>query len=168
MVINDRDAVLTTGAAARCLGVSRQHVVDLCNEGVLAHVFVGAHRRVRQRDVEEVAAGASRMTRDQVRSLQLSFAVAGKLAIDPGPGLARARRNLASMRSSASGVGARQWLDEWDRILDGPLIGVLRALTSDSPMSRELRQNSPFAGVLSEAERAAVLAHFTASQRASG
>lgn len=168
MALDGRDAVLTTGAAARCLGVSRQHVVDLCNEGVLAHVFVGAHRRVRQRDVEELAAGANRMTRDQVRSLQLSIAVAGKLAIDPGPGLARARRNLTSMQSSASGARARQWLDEWDRLLQGPLIGVLRALTSDSPLSRELRQNSPFAGVLSESERAAVLEQFSASRRASG
>ena len=54
------------------------------------------------------------------------------------------------------------WLQEWARLLDGPLVELLTALTSPTPRSRELRQNSPFAGVLTDAERLAVLA--TASQ----
>jgi hypothetical protein len=41
---------------------------------------------------------------------------------------------------------------------------VLDALTSRVPHAVELRQNSPFAGVLPETERRAVLAAFVASQ----
>ena len=43
-------------------------------------------------------------------------------------------------------------------LLDGPLMDLLRALTSHSVRSRELRQNSPFAGILAEDERRSVLA----------
>jgi hypothetical protein len=46
---------------------------------------------------------------------------------------------------------------EWERLLEGPLTELLTALTSPSPRSRELRQNNPFAGVLSEEERRRVL-----------
>ena len=42
-------------------------------------------------------------------------------------------------------------------MLDGPVEGVMEALTSRSPRSRELRQNSPFAGVLSAEDRLKVL-----------
>lgn len=100
------------------------------------------------------------MTRDQVRSLLLGYAVAGRLVAEPEAVLTRARRNLGRLKS-ATGGGSNPWLGQWERLLDGPLIDVLRALTSDSPASRELRQNSPFAGVLSQVERSKVLAHVT-------
>jgi hypothetical protein len=41
---------------------------------------------------------------------------------------------------------------EWQTILDGPLDDICRILESDSESSRRLRQNSPFAGVLSASE----------------
>jgi len=44
--------------------------------------------------------------------------------------------------------------------LDAGTEAVLEVLTSRAPEAVELRQNSPFAGVLSEAERRAVLAAF--------
>jgi hypothetical protein len=43
------------------------------------------------------------------------------------------------------------------RLLDAPLPQLLAALTSSSPHTHDLRQVSPFAGVLSEAERVQVL-----------
>ncbi|RUP04163.1 MAG: DNA-binding protein, partial [Mycobacterium sp.] len=36
----------TTGEVARRLGVSRQHIVDLCDQGALPCVMVGSHRRI--------------------------------------------------------------------------------------------------------------------------
>ncbi len=42
---------LTTGEAARLLGTSRQHVVDLCNAGHLPYRVVGKHRRVSRHDI---------------------------------------------------------------------------------------------------------------------
>lgn len=51
-----------------------------------------------------------------------------------------------------------KYADAWERILAGDVREVKSAITAESEFGRDLRQNSPFAGVLSEAERAAVLA----------
>jgi excisionase family DNA binding protein len=156
----DSGDLLTTGEAAQLLGTSRQHVVDLCNAGDLPYVTVGRHRRVSRRDVEAVRAGTRRWTRDQLRSLWLSHAVAARLVEDPHGVLARARGNLAQMLAGSTRGSAKIWVQKWQQLLAGPVEGVLEALTSRSPISRELRQNSPFAGVLSAEQRQAVLAGF--------
>lgn len=148
--------MLTTGEAARVLNSSRQHVVDLCNRGELPFVTIGTHRRVRRADVESVRNRTLRLNRDQRRSLWLAFAVAGRIAADPEGTRSLARDNLLRMRANARGQ-AVTWLAEWDRLLDGPVADLLIALTSPAPRGRDLRQNSPFAGILSEAERSEVL-----------
>lgn len=151
------DELLTTGEAARILNSSRQHVVDLCNRGDLPFITVGTHRRIRRSDVEALADRTLRLTRDQRRSLWLTYAIAGRLVADPEALLETAKRNLEGMRKSARGQ-AQSWLDEWEHLVNGPVPALLGAMTSRSPYGRDLRQNSPFAGVLSEAERAEVLA----------
>ena len=93
------------------------------------------------------------LTGDQLRSLLFGYAVAGRVVADPVGTLALARENLRRMRENAARGAALRWFDEWERLLDGPLLELLEALTSPSPLSRELRQNTPFAGVLSEDER---------------
>lgn len=150
------DELLTTGEAARILNSSRQHVVDLCNRGDLPFTTVGTHRRVRRSDVEALADRSLRLTRDQRRSLWLSYAIAGRLVAAPEAVLKMAGSNLEGMRKSARGR-AQSWLNEWERLLNGPVPALLGAMTSRSPYGRDLRQNSPFAGVLSEAERDEVL-----------
>lgn len=45
------------------------------------------------------------------------------------------------------------WAVEWDRILALPLPQIARAIRADTPAARELRQTSPFSGVLNEHER---------------
>ncbi len=159
------DELITTGEAARLLGISRQHVVDLCTAGDLPFTTVGKHRRLRRRDIDLLKDADLRLTRDQVRSLLLSHAVAGRLAIDPEAGLALARLNLEKMRGASPRGAAKVWLDEWAQLLEGPLLVLLTALTSRSPRSRELRQNSPFAGVLSDEERLSVLANLPSARQ---
>lgn len=53
-------------------------------------------------------------------------------------------------------LGAR-YAERWEEILRRPVAEVRRAITEDSPPGRDLRQNSPFAGMLSEAERRKIL-----------
>jgi hypothetical protein len=64
------------------------------------------------------------------------------------------------MRAASPRGSARVWLDEWDKLLEGPISRTLETLTSRTQRARELRQNSPFAGVLTDQEResAAVMA----------
>ncbi|MCL1693690.1 MAG: helix-turn-helix domain-containing protein [Actinomycetia bacterium] len=166
IIENDRAALadmLTTGEAARLLNSSRQHVVDLCDRGDLPFETVGTHRRVRRADVESLRDRTLRLTRDQRRSLWLAFAVAGRIVMDPRGARTLALPNLEMMREIARGQ-ALSWLDEWDRLLDGPIEDMLAALTSRSPRGRDLRQNSPFAGVLSDEERDQVLASWVAHE----
>ena len=100
------------------------------------------------------------LTRDQERSLWLHRAVAGRLALDPLAVLSQVAKNLHHLRQvHPVGVTAR-WLDEWQKVLDSGDDAVFGALTSSSMQAVELRQNSPFAGVLSEQERTAALEAF--------
>ena len=161
-----KDQLLTTGEVAEMLGSSRQHVVDLCNRGVLAYETTGTHRRI-PRSVVESLLGVSSMTRDEKRSLRLGCAVAGKVVRDPQRWLSLARRNLSKMQAIHTRGQGAALLAQWERLLDGPLEGVLEALTSPSPRARELRQNTPFAGVLTPRERLQVLSEFSGRRLAS-
>ena len=46
-----------------------------------------------------------------------------------------------------------RWAAEWERILALPPAKVAKAIAADSPKARQLRQSSPFAGVLTPQER---------------
>ena len=162
-VMSGREELLTTGQVARALGCSRQHVVDLCDSGALRYVSVGTHRRVRRADVDAFTSPLLR--REQERSLWLHRAVAGRLAIDTEGVLSTATKNLRRLAEvHPSGMTAR-YLRRWQEVVDAGPDTVFEALTTDAEWAVELRQNSPFAGVLSESERAAVLASFYAHWR---
>lgn len=156
--------LLTTGEAAVLLRSSRQHVVDMCEHGLLPYVKVGKHRRLRRADVEAVL--RPDLTRDQLKALWLHRAVAGRLVSNPEAVLAKAAANLERLRQVHPDGMAAMWLQRWRVTLDDGVEAVLEALTSQAPQAVELRQNSPFAGVMPEAERRAVLAAFAARWRA--
>jgi hypothetical protein len=160
--------LIRTGDAAEILGTSRQHVVDLCDRGLLSCVRSPTHRRLIRGEVEALAAGrdaTTRLNREQRQSLWLHAAVAGHLARDPTTTLKRARSNLGrALQAHPTGMASR-WLREWRSVLDRGPTAVLETLASPAPLAIELRQNSPFAGVLPEPERRAVLAAFRESDR---
>jgi transcriptional regulator with XRE-family HTH domain len=93
-------------------------------------------------------------TREERRSLELHRAIAARLAADPERVLAQARGCLARMRARAGPTS--QLLREWDVLLDRPVPALLALLTDPDPWARELRHVTPFAGVLSAAERGEV------------
>jgi excisionase family DNA binding protein len=150
--------LLSTGQAAAILGASRQHVVDLCERGDLSFVWCGSHRRLRRSDVERLAGQA--LTREQEQSLWLHRAVAGRLVIEPERVLEKARTNVDKLLKVHAGTLAARYVARWQRLLSGDLDGLLDTLTSPSSEAIELRQNSPFAGVLNEEERRSCLAAF--------
>jgi excisionase family DNA binding protein len=161
----EKKELLTTGEAAKLLNSSRQHIVDLCERGDLPFTTIGKHRRVRRTDIEAIRTRTQRMSRDQQRSLWLSYAIAGRVVENPEKCVSLAKENLNMMRKSRKGE-AQKWLMEWDRLLNGSTGELLAALTSKSPRGRELRQNSPFAGVLSQNERRQLLKSWSQRQQA--
>jgi len=120
---------------------------------------------VSRRDVEALRTRTTRLTRDQMLSLWLSHAVAGRLVQDPDGTLRSARQNLTRMLAGSARGSAKVWLQQWVDLLGGPIEDVLEALTSRSPRSRELRQNSPFAGVLTDQQRQTALRAFKSMNR---
>ena len=165
VLASESEELLTTGEAARILGSSRQHVVDMCKAGLLPYTMSGTHRRIRRRDLEEFRSGSARPSRDQRRSIWLNMAVAGKLVRYPEPTLTRARENLAVLRAQHPRGQAARWLAEWETLLEGPIERILEVLTSTTQYARELRQNSPFAGTLTPQEREEVLTAFAEHSR---
>lgn len=163
---NTAEDLLTTGEAAKLLGTSRQHVVDLCKSGRLSYQMAGVHRRVSRRDLEVIRGRSLELAREQQRSLWLHRAVAGKLALNPQRVLAKARRNVARLREVHPRGSVQADFDAWQAFLDGPLDLLLDLLVSKSPGAVELRQNSPFAGVLTQSERTKALGAFRRATRA--
>lgn len=89
---------------------------------------------------------------EERRSLAVSEAVARRLIADPGGVIATARRNIKRMRAAASHEHA--WIDIWEALLGLGSAYTAAVLVSKDQFARDLRQSSPFAGVLTEDERA--------------
>lgn len=90
--------------------------------------------------------------RAELRSLAYHRALAPRLR---RPAIDEARRKV------------RRWSDEgridpryarlWEEVLAMPVPAIRKAIAADDARGRDLRQNSPFAGLLSEAERRKIL-----------
>ena len=102
-------------------------------------------------------------TREDRRSLALHEAIAERLLKAPRAVVGRARRTLALTRKR--NPGARALLEEWDVFLRLPPSDLVEVLRDPRPRARELRQVTPFAGILSAAERTGVYRAFEASER---
>jgi excisionase family DNA binding protein len=165
----DRD-LLTTGEVAALLGTTPRHVVNLCHRGELRYTMAGTHRRIRRADALMLAGRSAGnqggpLTDDQIRSLWIHRAAAGLVARDPVGTLAQARARTEQLLAGEPD-GAR-WLRQWLGLIDRGPEAVMRAMTSIDPLARELRQNSPFATLLPDDERRAILGAFGRARRAS-
>jgi hypothetical protein len=93
------------------------------------------------------------------RSLALHEAVAAKLEAQPQL-LEVARANLKRWLA----VRPAPALCEWQRLLDAlPFPQLLQLLRSPDDEATRLRQSSPFAGILTPAERQAILYRYESS-----
>ncbi len=95
------------------------------------------------------------LTFEERRSLAISTAVAAKLRENPTVVLAKARENIDKMRSI--GPSEQRWVGVWESLLALGPSHVAALLTSTDQFARDLRQSSPFAGVLTEEERREIL-----------
>jgi hypothetical protein len=97
------------------------------------------------------ARGVGHELTDEI-SLELGRRVAARLRAQPAL-LRLAHENLDRWaRLNADAPSLLRCYDEWRRILNRPLEEICELLNSESEEAQRLRQNSPFAGVLSASE----------------
>ena len=98
------------------------------------------------------------------RSLEMDRLIAQRLRENPAV-LDKARGVLAKWMTSCD-ASVRPVFEEWRAILDGPISGVFAVLEGEDERLIRLRQSSPFCGVLTPAERTAILMSHWQDQRA--
>jgi hypothetical protein len=91
----------------------------------------------------------------ELRSLAYHRALAPRLR---RPMVEQARRKLRRWRDEER-IDPR-YAQTWEEVLAMPLEEIRQAITADDERGRDLRQSSPFAGLLSEQERRKILAAF--------
>jgi transcriptional regulator with XRE-family HTH domain len=98
----------------------------------------------------------------RARRERRSRAIAAATAQAVGGDFARARRvadeNLARMEAVVGDNRARAWLEEWRALLEQGSGAVQSMLLDDSPHGHDMRQMTPFAGLLGDEARQAALA----------
>lgn len=156
-------AALTQVELARAAGTSQPTIAS----------YEGDRKSPTLRTLQRLAAASgalidvqvhSAMTREERRSLALHVAIAKRVREEPDLSLARARTNLAQMRTQ--NPGAVRLFREWRVVLDRPLEALLVVLDDPSEWARELRHVSPFGGVLAARERTAVYRAFASEDAA--
>jgi hypothetical protein len=93
------------------------------------------------------------------RSLAMHQLIAGKVQADPAL-LDKARENVRRWQE-ANGT-ASPALAEWAQILAAPVSQIVALLAERSERATRLRQSSPFAGILTQAERRAIYESYSA------
>lgn len=99
----------------------------------------------------------------QARSLALHVQVARKIEHNPAL-LEIAHRNLARWRERSSGATGAA-IREWRQVLRQPWPAIASLLTEQSEAAVQLRQTTPFVGVLSRRERTRLYAAFLLDER---
>lgn len=97
-------------------------------------------------------------------SIHLHSLVAEKLRKDPEKVIWKARRNLARMRQ-LHGEAVQPYVSRWEELLNVPVEDLIATMLSPSQEARDLRQCTPFAGVLAPRERWAAFRAFSGEWR---
>jgi hypothetical protein len=85
-------------------------------------------------------------------SLRLHAALIPYLLRDPDSVVAKARFNIAGMRSSGTGDRSERYLQAWEEIIDAGVESILETFRDTSDHGVTLRSCTPFAGVLPPSE----------------
>lgn len=152
-------------AAARVCGIPQPMLSRIesgqTDPGVttLARVLAGLGAELHL-ELKSLEAGKEKR-REKHRSLWLNRLVVGELTRDPDRALAIARDNITRWREiHARRPAILAALNRWSEILDEGVESIVATLTGQSEEAEDLRQNSPFAGVLSQEQREQALASF--------
>jgi hypothetical protein len=121
--------------------------------GVLAPTMARRREVARRMRVDGRVASADPHDRTRARNLAYHRAVAGRLR---KPMVDEARHVVYRWRRQ--GHMDPRYADQWDALLARSIPEIRQAVTETSRDADDLRQNSPFSGMLSEPERQRILA----------
>jgi len=150
-----RAAAVTQAKLAEAAGTS-QATIAAYESGRKSPTVRTLSRLARSVGLEAIVSFHPPMTREDRRSLFLHRVMAAKLSDQSQQVLALARVNLDVM----SEIGGRRLLNEWRVILERPVDEIVAVMVDPGVHARDLRQVTPFAGVLSARERAQTYAAF--------
>ena len=152
-----RQAGLTQAQLAAAAGTSQPTIsaYEAKRKSPTLHTLT---RMARSVGVDVVLSFVPAMTREDRRSLALHRAIADRLVDEPAGTLQQARRNLSAMWEQHP--HARGLLREWDELLSLPIDEIVEEVLDSSLRGRDLRQVTPFAGLLTAAERTKVYRDF--------
>ena len=153
---------------ARQMGVTAKAITDWEISEELGTVQLNTLQRALDALGEDVVVATRRRSphdsearlerREDRVSLELHRAVAIKLMNDPDAVLRGVPRNLERLRSRVQGASAASWLDEWAELgQTGDLGGFVNVMLGTDQRSVNMRQTSPFLGVLTQLERLAAI-----------
>lgn len=171
-LLDELDRVAREAAAAReyadlCV---RRAVVTAARRG-LSQRTIAAHLGRSQPEVHRILKRAARdrpvpqdpehpvaaMRREERVQYELHRTLAEKLPTDHERLRDIAHGNIARMREMVRGETARRWLDDWERLVDGPVEALTAVMLTLDEYGTDMRQVSPFAGGLTEVERLAAV-----------
>ncbi len=154
---------LTQQALASAAGTS-QPTIAAYESGAKSPTLRTLEKLAAALDLEMLTDFVPRMTREDRRSLAFHRAIAGLIEREPDRAVSRARENLSRLREIHPHAAAL--LDRWQSWLELAPGELIDRLLDPSVLARDMRQVSPFSGLLSPAERARVLRRFRREQDA--
>lgn len=150
-------AGVTQQVLANCAGTS-QATIALYEGGAKSPTLTTLNKLAASVGLELFATYVPLLTREDRRSIAYHYAIVEKLRAQAEIILIRAKTNLTKLRKK--NPHARYLLDQWAIWLKLPTEELVSRMLDWGIAARDMRQVSPFAGVLSSVERAKILKNF--------
>jgi len=140
------------------MGGTSQSTIAAYETGAKSPTLRTVENLARSQNLEMWVTYLPQMTREDKRSLAFHRAIVEILRKDPVPVLTRVKRNLEKLTEMHP--GAQLLFNQWKDWLTLPLENLASKILDPLAEAREMRQVSPFSGLLSPKQRARILRQF--------
>ncbi len=140
------------------MGGTSQSTIAAYETGTKSPTFRTVENLAKSQNLEILVSYLPRMTREDERSLAYHRAIVEALRKSPAPIYARAKKNLEKLHKMHPDT--QILLNQWQVWLTFPLENLISKILDPYPQAREMRQVSPFSGVLSPKQRTQILRQF--------
>ena len=148
----------TTQQELATMAGTSQSTIAAYEKGTKSPTLRTLENLARSQGLEMVVNYQPLMSREDKRSLAFHHAIVVAIKKDPTEVLNRARQNLQKLTEMHP--GAANLFKIWRKWLALPLEDLIENMLDFSPEAREMRQVSPFSGILNPQQRLRVLQQF--------